>query len=149
MHVSCKQNKTNNCFLVLLMHLSCILSLTFLLLLDSTIALKPLLCWKVGHSCSLFKNQIPGFLSLVALVRGLDDFPQLVASESNLVRKASLNRSNWVDKVLWCYVCYCYSEICVSSSGAWWNMHLKCWCCLSWCASLIWRNNHWVAMQVC
>ena len=46
------------------------------------------------------KPKISGFLSLVALIRGQEDFPQLVASEMNLVLKAGPNSSIWVDKVL-------------------------------------------------
>ena len=46
------------------------------------------------------KPKISGFLPLVALIRGQEDFPQLVASEMNLVLKAGPNSSIWVDKVL-------------------------------------------------
>ena len=46
------------------------------------------------------KPKIPGFLPLAALVRGQEDFPQLVVSETNLVLKAGPNSSIWVDTVL-------------------------------------------------
>ena len=46
------------------------------------------------------KPKIPGFLPLAALVRGQEDIPQLVASETNLVLKAGPNSSIWVDTVL-------------------------------------------------